>query len=77
MMPFQEDFEVCELATHLGLEMSRYEAIEITDQAAITSAGLTCTKPDYSRIRKALREGAVVEGARLKGVEYILRRNDQ
>lgn len=72
--PFAEDAAVCRLAEDLGLAMSRYESVEITDQTAIQEAGLTCTKPDYAAIRKALRDGGMVPGARMRGVEYILRR---
>jgi hypothetical protein len=71
--PFLEDAAVCRLAENLGLVLSRYDAIEITDEKAIAAAGMTCQKPDYSRIRKALRDGVDVPGARVRGVEYILR----
>ena len=74
MAPFPEDSAVCRLAESLGLVMSRYEAIEVTDLAAIAAAGLMVSKPDYPRIRKALRDGVLVPGANLRGVEYILRR---
>lgn len=74
MAPFEEDDAVCRVAESLGLELSRYDAIEITDEAAIAAAGMTCQKPDYSRIRKALRDGVDVPGVRVRGVEYILRR---
>lgn len=74
--PFSEDEAVCRLADNLGLVLSRYEAIEITDEKAIAEAGLTCQKPDYARIRKALKEGGTVAGVRVKGVEYILRRSE-
>ncbi len=74
MSPFSEDDAVCQLAEDLGLSLSRYEAIEITDQAAIAEAGLVKTAPDYAAIRKALRDGGIVQGARVRGVEYILRR---
>jgi len=65
MSPFNEDEAVCRLAENLGLALSRYEAIEITDQAAITAAGLVKTSPDYAAIRKALRDGEDVPGARV------------
>ena len=73
--PFSEDEAVCRLADNLGLSLSRYEAIEISDEKAIAEAGFTCQKPDYARIRKALKDGPV-PGARVKGVEYILRRGE-
>jgi len=74
MPPFPEDSAVCRLAEDLGLQLSRYAAVEVTDLAAIKAAGLTCAKPDYSRIRAVLQSGGTVAGAELKGVEYILRR---
>ena len=72
--PFEEDQAVCQLAEDLGLGLSRYEAIEITDERAIAEAGLMKQSPDYARIRKAIKDGAEVAGARVRGVEYILRR---
>ncbi len=74
MAPFEEDDAVCRVAESLGLELSRYEAIEVTDEGALVAAGMTCQKPDYQKIRKALREGEDVPGVRVKGIEYILRR---
>ena len=71
---FDEDAAVCKLAETLGLALSRMDAIEITDERAIAAAGLMRQTPDYPAIRKALNAGAMVEGARWKGVEYILRR---
>lgn len=75
MPPFPEDSAVCRLAESLGLVLSRYDAIEVTDLAALKAAGLMVSKPDYGAIRKALRDGVEVPGAKLKGVEYILRRD--
>ena len=72
--PFEEDQAVCQLAEDLGLYLSRYEAIEITDERAIAEAGLMKQSPDYARIRKSIKDGAEVAGARVRGVEYILRR---
>ena len=72
--PFAEDSAICRLADDLGLTLSRYEGIDVYDESAIAAAGLMVEKPDYSAIRKALRDGGIVEGARLRGVEYILRR---
>ncbi len=71
---FSEDLALCLLAEDLHLSLSRYEAIEITDESAIKAAGLMKQTPDYSRIRKALHAGAIVEGARMGAVEYKLRR---
>jgi len=72
--PFEEDAAVCALAEDLNLGLSRYEAIEITDEAAIKEAGLMKQSPDYAAIRRALNAGVEVPGARVRGVEYILRR---
>lgn len=74
MSPLSEDTAVCRLAENLGLAMSRYEAIEITDEQAIAEAGYVKQSIDYTAIRKALRAGEIVQGAKLAGVEYILRR---
>jgi len=76
MAPFSEDQAVCKLAGETGLSLTRYEAVEICDEAAIEAAGLVCQKPDYRRIRKLLAGGATVPGARIRGVEYILRRTE-
>jgi len=74
--PFLEDSEVCHLAEKYELSVSRFESIEITDEKAIAGAGLMHQTPDYSRIRKALQNGVDVPGARVRGVEYMLRRRD-
>jgi hypothetical protein len=76
MPPFGEDSAVCALAESLGLVLSRRDGIEITDEAAIKAAGLMRQTPDYAAIRKALRDGAEVPGARAGGVEYVLRRGN-
>jgi hypothetical protein len=75
--PYTEDLAVCRLAEATGLELSRRETIEITDQAAIKAAGMMRETPDYSRIRKAIQDGGEVPGAKVGGVEYILRRAGQ
>ena len=72
--PFDEDVIICRAAELSGLTLSRYEAIEVTDLAALKAAKLTRETADYSRIRKLLSEGAEVAGARLAGIEYKLRR---
>ncbi len=72
--PFVEDSAICQLAEDLGLTMSRYQTLEIVDELALKEAGLMRQSPDYSRIRKALREGGTVPGVRQGGVEYKLRR---
>jgi len=76
MPPYAEDSAVCRAAEETGLQVSRYEAVEITDEKAIAAAGMMIQKPDYQRIRKALRDGSVIPGARIRGVEYILRRTE-
>ena len=73
--PFSEDQMACYLADVLGLELVRVDSIEITDEKAICEAGLMRKSPDYPRIRKALKDGLEVPGARWRGVEYRLRRN--
>lgn len=74
MAPFSEDHLLCRVAEETGLTLSRYESIEISDEAAIAAAGLVCQKPDYRRIRKLLADGGEVPGARLRGIEYRLSR---
>lgn len=74
MTAFEEDSAACELAARLGLSLSRFESIEITDEAAIRAAGLMCQTPDYPRIRKLLANDATVPGVRVGAVEYKLRR---
>lgn len=74
MPPFAEDQAVCRVAEETGLTLSRYESIEISDEAAIAAAGLVIQKPDYRRIRKLLADGGEVPGAKLRGVvEYRLK----
>ncbi len=75
--PYDEDQAVCQLAEDLGLELNRYDTIEIYDEAAIQQAGLMRETPDYSRIRKALQAGAIVQGARVGGMQYTLKRRGQ
>ncbi len=72
--PFDEDSAVCKLAEALELEVSRFEAIEVTDLKALKAAGLTKTAADYTRIRALLLQGTDVPGAKLGSVEYKLRR---
>ena len=73
--PFDEDSLLCHAAELAGLTLSRYEAIEVTDLAALKAAKLTKETADYSRIRKLLSEGVEVAGAKLGGgIEYKLRR---
>ncbi len=77
MSPLQEDTAVVMAAVSCGLEVVRYDAVEITDTSAVAAAGMickACKRPDYSRIRKALIGGTDVPGAKLQGVEYILKR---
>lgn len=74
MMPFDEDCRVGQLAGDFGLSVDRRDHIEVTDEKLLIAAGLMRTTPDYGRIRKLLLDGVAVPGARLVGVEYILRR---
>jgi hypothetical protein len=74
MSNFDEDTLLCRVAEETGLELSRYQAVEIVDESALKSAGLMCQAPDYQRIRRALEAGLPVAGARLGGTEYKLRR---
>ncbi len=74
--PFAEDTALCAIAARFGLDMQRYESIEITDEAAIQRAGLMRETPDYPRIRRALADGGEVAGARLAGVQYTLKRRE-
>ncbi len=74
--PYAEDQAVCQLAENLGLELNRYDTIEIYDEAAIQQAGLMRTSPDYSKIRKALAAGGIVQGARRGGMQYTLKRRE-
>jgi hypothetical protein len=76
LSPYSEDQAICQLAEDLGLELSRFQTIEIYDESLIAAAGLMKQTPDYARIRKALRAGESVEGARFAGVEYKLRRKE-
>jgi len=72
--PFDEDSLLCHAAELAGLTLSRFQAIEITDESAIKAAGLMRQSPDYPRIRKALEAGTEIAGAKLGGIEYKLRR---
>lgn len=74
--PFEEDNAVCQMAERFGLELSRYETIEIYDEAAIHQAGLMRETPDYSKIRRALAAGAFVQGARRGAVQYTLKKRE-
>jgi hypothetical protein len=73
MSPFHEDEAVCRVAESLGLSLSRYESVEISEADA-RAAGMMRESVDYGRIRKALRDGGTVQGAKVGGVEYRLRR---
>ena len=74
--PLQEDSAAHQVAQSLGFELvRRYRAIEVTDAKALEAAGFTVKKPklDFSRIAAALERGEPCEGARWRGVEYVLR----
>lgn len=72
--PFDEDSLLCHAAELAGLTLSRYQAVEITDMAALKAAKLTCVAADYPKIRRLLSEGVEVPGAKLGSIEYKLRR---
>ena len=77
MPPYEEDAAVCRLAERLGFGLQRRDRIEVTDEGLLEAAGLLRRVPDYAAIRKALLDGREVPGAKLGGVEYILRREQQ
>ncbi len=71
--PFDED---CAIANLFGAKFSVYRrtGVEVTDEGALKAAGMFCQVPDYPRIRKLLLDGREVPGAKLAGIEYVLRR---
>ena len=71
---FDEDSRLCEIAEAVGLVVTRLDRIEVTDEAALAAVGLMRSIPDYTRIRRLLLDGVEVPGARMAGVEYVLRR---
>lgn len=73
---FDEDVAAHKLAASLGFILERrYRRIEITDEQAVLAAGYGSAKPrpDFGRISQALDAGLSVEGARWRGMEYVLR----
>lgn len=73
---FAEDTAAHQCAAALGFQLTRrYRAIEVTDEAALQSAGFVTTKPrpDYARIARALDAGERVPGAEFRSREYVLR----
>jgi len=72
--PFLEDSAAHEVAELMGFEVLRsYRAVEILDEAALIAAGyVTKPKLDVRKIARDLQAGLQVEGARLKGWEYVL-----
>lgn len=72
--PFSEHCQIGKLAGDFGFSVAARDHIEVTDEDLLVAAGLMCLVPDYVRIRKLLRDGREVPGARLMGVEYILQR---
>lgn len=71
--PFDEDCIITQAAEAAGLDVRRSRVIEITDMRAIKAAGLVKESADYARIRRLLEDGETVNGAELRGVEYVLR----
>ncbi len=72
-MLFDEDCAVVLLAG-AQFKLDRRDGIEVTDEKLLAAAGLMRATPDYQRIRKLLLDGVEVPGARMAGVEYVLRR---
>lgn len=76
LTPFVEDSTVHELAETLGLEVVQSrQAVEIYDEDALVAAGYVTKKPklDFGKIVRALQAGCQIDGARFKGIEYVLR----
>ena len=71
--PFVEDCAAVSLAGTV-FTIDRRDHIEVYDEKLLTAAGLMRSTPDYSRIRKLLNDGVAVPGARMAGIEYVLRR---
>src|ERR1044071_4801699 len=73
--PFAEDTAAHRFAAALGFELVRNRPIDIYDENALAEAGWMVTRqaPNYAGIRKALQAGEIVQGARWRGVEYVLR----
>lgn len=78
VLPLEEDCALLGMAERLGLRVERREGIEVVDMAALDAAWLTkkTTVPDYAKIRRCLFDGITVSGARVTGMEYVLRRKD-
>lgn len=72
--PFEEDCAVQGFLERFDLVLERRVGMEITDLKALEENGLMRKSPDYSKIRRLLNDGAIVRGANLGGVEYVLRR---
>jgi hypothetical protein len=72
--PFEEDCALLGIMARFRLELDRRQGVEITDDSGLEAAGLIRKCPDYSKIRRLLNDGVIVPGARLSGVEYIIRK---
>jgi hypothetical protein len=71
---FCENSAAHQVAESCGFEVIRsYRAVEILDEPALVAAGyLAKPKLDMRKIARDLEAGLQVEGARLKGFEYVL-----
>jgi hypothetical protein len=72
--PFSEHSAAHQVAESLGFELVRcYRTVEVLDEPALIAAGyLAKPKLDIWKIGRDLEAGLQVEGARLKGYEYVL-----
>lgn len=71
---FEEDADVCRVAEKHGFQINRFEAMKVTDEAALKRQGLMRSTPDYSKIRKLMNEGIPVYGVERGEIEYTFRR---
>lgn len=74
---FEEDSEVGWLMERHGFVMDRRESIEIDDSKPLEELGLMRKCPDYSKIRRIIREGGTIPGVRIRGIEYIMRKRSE
>ena len=75
--PFEEDSEVGWLLERFDFALDRRESIEIEDPKALEELGLMRKCPDYGKIRRIIRDGGVIPGVRMRGIEYILRKQSE
>jgi len=75
--PFDEDCEVGALLERFDFVLDRRESIEIEDPKALEELGLMRKCPDYSKIRRIIRDGGTIPGVKMRGIEYILRKRSE